>query len=431
MDTEWPFLRYNNLMSGRTSSPKILHVLYHSLPPQSGYAFRSHNILRAQSKRGWQVVALTAPQQEKSSFRKSQETIGGFQYYRAGAVPRGVGLFGTERRLMRVLMRRIREVVKIEKPDLLHAHSPLYNAIPALWVGREFGIPVVYEIRAFWEDAAVSHGTYGSDSPKYKLMRSLETQICHRVDQVVALCSGIKEELVKRGVPTKKIVIVPNGVDTDHFKPGLPDAEYMTHRKLTGKRIIGFIGSFYSYEGLDLLLKSMSHLVSARPDVCLLLPGGGNTETALKTEIERLGLGDAVVMPGRVPHERIPGIYALCDVLAYPRTSLRLTELTTPLKPLEAMAMGKAVVASNVGGHRELIQHGRTGLLFPAGNVSRLERVLNRLLDSQDLCQKLGRQASISVQQSRSWDKVTACYADAYAGALRQSKSGEDYNWPS
>src|SRR3954454_2721412 len=112
MDTEWPFLRYNNLMSARTSSPKILHVLYHSLPPQSGYAFRSHNILQAQSKRGWQVVALTAPQQEKSSFSKSQERIGGFQYYRAGAVPRGMGLFGTERRLMRVLMRRIRKVVE-------------------------------------------------------------------------------------------------------------------------------------------------------------------------------------------------------------------------------------------------------------------------------------------------------------------------------
>jgi PEP-CTERM/exosortase A-associated glycosyltransferase len=415
-------------MSGRTSSPKILHVLYHSLPPQSGYAFRSHNILQAQAKRGWQVVALTAPQQEKSSFSKSQERIGGFQYYRAGAVPRGVGLFGTERRLMRVLMRRIREVVEVEKPDLLHAHSPLYNAIPALRVGREFGIPVVYEIRAFWEDAAVSQGTYGVDSPKYKLMRSLETQICHRVDQVVALCSGIKEELLKRGVPAKKIVVVPNGVDTDHFKPGLPDAEYMANRKLTGKRIIGFIGSFYSYEGLDLLLKSMSHLLPARPDVRLLLPGGGRTDVELKAEIARLGLGERVVMPGRVPHERIPAIYALCDILAYPRTSWRLTELTTPLKPLEAMAMGKAVVASNVGGHRELIQHGRTGLLFPAGDVAGLARTLNRLLDCQDLCQKLGRQASTWVRQSRSWDKVAAYYADVYAGALRQSKSEEYYS---
>jgi len=328
-------------------------------------------------------------------------------------------------------MTRIREVVEVEKPDLLHAHSPLYNAIPALRVGREFGIPVVYEIRAFWEDAAVSQGTYRADSPKYKLMRSLETQICHRVDQVVALCSGIKEELLKRGVPAKKIVVVPNGVDTDHFKPGLPDAEYMANRKLTGKRIIGFIGSFYSYEGLDLLLKSMSHLLPARPDVRLLLPGGGRTDVELKAEIARLGLGERVVMPGRVPHERIPAIYALCDILAYPRTSWRLTELTTPLKPLEAMAMGKAVVASNVGGHRELIQHGRTGLLFPAGDVAGLARTLNRLLDCQDLCQKLGRQASTWVRESRSWDKVAARYADAYAGALRQSKSEEYYSWTS
>jgi PEP-CTERM/exosortase A-associated glycosyltransferase len=415
-------------MSGRSSFPKILHVLYHSLPPQSGYAFRSHNILNSQSKRGWDVVAVTAPQVERSSFDRSTETINGFRYYRSGTVPRGVGVFDTERRLMIAFTRRIQEIVRFEKPALLHVHSPLYNAIAALRVGREFGIPVVYEIRAFWEDAAVSQGTYASDSRKYKLMRSLETQICHRVDQVVALCSGIKEDLVKRGIPAKKIVVVPNGVDTDHFKPGLPDAEYMVDRKLTGKRIIGFIGSFYSYEGLDLLLQSMSRLLSARSDVRLLLPGGGRTEIGLKSEIARLGLGEAVVMPGRVPHERIPAIYSLCDILAYPRTSWRLTELTTPLKPLEAMAMGKAVVASNVGGHRELIQHGRTGLLFPAGSVSGLATTLSHLLNCQNLCQELGRQASIWARESRSWDKVAARYADAYAGALRQSKSAGHYS---
>ena len=409
-------------MSGKSSSPKILHVLYHSLPPQSGYAFRSHSILQAQSKRGWQVVALTAPQEEKSSFTKSEERIGGFRYYRSGAVPRGAGLFGTERRLMRSLTRRLREVVELEKPDVLHAHSPVLNAISTFRVAQEVGIPVVYEIRAFWEDAAANSGSYEAGSRKYKLMQSLETRVCHVADQVVVISHGIKKDLITRSIPLEKLTLVPNGVDIDHFKACSSDSQYFEAWRLGGKKVIGFIGSFFKYEGLDLLVEAMARLAATRSDIALVLAGGGRTESELKAQVERLRLRDRVIIPGKIPHESIPGVYAMCDILAYPRYASRLTELTTPLKPLEAMAMGKAVVASNVGGHRELIQHGRTGLLFPAGNVSRLARVLNRLLDCQDFCQKLGRQASTWVRQSRSWDKVAAWYADAYAGALRQSK---------
>lgn len=404
-------------MTALPSTFKVLHILYHSLPPQSGYAFRSHNILEAQSKRGWEVVAVTAPQVETSSFSKPQERIRGFRYYRAGAVPRGVGLFGRERRLMRALTRRLREVVELEQPDLLHAHSPVLNAISALRVGRETGIPVVYEIRAFWEDAAASGGTYELNSRKYRLMRSLEKLVCQRLNQVMVLCSGIKEELIKRDVPMEKITIVPNGVDVDHFKPCLPDAEYMMEWKLNQKRIIGFIGSFYQYEGLDLLLEAVARLASTRSDIRLLLLGGGRIEVGLKVQIEQLGLEKVVIMPGRIPHEHIPGAYALCDILAYPRYSCRLTEFTTPLKPLEGMAMGKAVVASDIGGHRELIHHGRTGLLFRAGDLSALLGVLRHILDNPGLGQKLGRQALTWVRQTRSWDKIAAAYAAVYASA--------------
>jgi glycosyltransferase involved in cell wall biosynthesis len=253
-------------------------------------------------------------------------------------------------------------------------------------------------------------------------MQSLETQACHLADQVVVISRGIKNDLTKRSIPPEKLTLARNGVDVDHFKTCSPHSQYLKAWRLGGKKIIGFIGSFFEYEGLDLLVEAMARLVEARSDVALILIGGGRVESELRAQIERLRLRHRVIMPGKIPHESIPAIYAMCDILAYPRTSLRLTELTTPLKPLEAMAMGKAVVASNVGGHRELIQDGRTGLFFPAGDVSELARTLNRLLDCQDLCQKLGQQASTWVRQRRSWDKVAACYADAYTNALRQSK---------
>ncbi|HEY7728929.1 MAG TPA: glycosyltransferase, partial [Candidatus Eisenbacteria bacterium] len=208
------------------------------------------------------------------------------------------------------------------------------------------------------------------------------------------------------------------GVDVDRFQARAPDAEDARALTPDGKRVIGFIGSFSAYEGLDLLLEAMARLTATKSDIVLLLVGGGRAESDLTAQVRRLGLGGSVVMPGRIPSERIPGVYALVDVFAYPRYSLRLTELVTPLKPLEAMATGKALVASDVGGHRELIQHGHTGLLFPAGDASALTAALGRLLDDHELRHALARESSAWVRRTRTWDATMAAYADLYARAL-------------
>jgi PEP-CTERM/exosortase A-associated glycosyltransferase len=319
---------------------------------------------------------------------------------------------------MTLLGRRIRDLIKIEKPNLLHVHSPVLNAIPALCLGRRLGIPVVYEIRAFWEDAAVDHGSYRQYSWKYVLTRSIETWVCRKAAHVVVLCNGLKKDLLNRGIKEKKISVVPNGVNLDDFRPCEPDSEYIKLWELAGKRVIGFIGSFYRYEGLDLLIDAFASLVRVNPDIVLLLAGGGKQETQLKALKRRLQLGKKIIIPGRIPHNRIAGIYAITDILGYPRYSHRLTELVTPLKPLEAMAMGKAVVASDVGGHRELIRDGHTGILFPAGNVSALAEALHRLLNDDVLRKRLEEQSSFWVRQERSWGKTTGIYADIYAKAF-------------
>ncbi len=402
---------------------KILHILDHSLPLQSGYTFRSQNIFRAQRKRGWEPVTVTSPKYEESW--KGQwskfETIDGHRYYRTGSVSRNTVPFEAEIRLMAALGRRIREIIDLEKPDILHAHSPILNALPALWVGRKQGIPIVYEIRAFWEDAAVDHHTYRQGSWKYNLVKAMETWVCRKVDQVAVLCSGLRDDLVKRGISPDKLTVVRNGVNLDDFDSPDPDREYREAWGLTGKKVIGFIGSFYRYEGLDLLLDAFAGLSRSRSDVVLLLIGGGEMEEELKTRVKKLHLEGRVVFPGRIPHGRIPGVYGLMDILAYPRTSIRLTELVTPLKPLEAMAMGKALVASDIGGHRELIQDKQTGLLFPAGDVEALKKALEMLLDDDDFRQKLGFQATARVCQEHPWDKTTAGYAEVYARALKRN----------
>jgi PEP-CTERM/exosortase A-associated glycosyltransferase len=370
---------------------------------------------------GFQPLALTSPKHEENWKKGAEkdEIIGGVRYYRTGSVSTGTLPLVKEWRLMAALARRIHEVALVEKPNILHAHSPILNALPALWVGHNLGIPVVYEIRAFWEDAAVDHGTYGQNSWKYWLVKTVETWVCRKVNGVVLLCDGLKDDLINRGIPPNKLVVVSNGINIEDFRPCKPDQDYKEAWGLMGKRVIGFIGSFYRYEGLDLLVEAFASLSAFRSDIALLLVGGGEMEKELKEQINKLCLDGKVVMPGRIPHERIPGVYELIDILAYPRYSMRLTELVTPLKPLEAMAMGKAIVASDVGGHKELIKHNLNGLLFRAGNFKTLAASLNQLLIDTELCQRLQSESLKWVHECHMWGKTTWSYKEIYSEALK------------
>ena len=174
--------------------------------------------------------------------------------------------------------------------------------------------------------------------------------------------------------------------------------------------MVGFIGSFYAYEGLDLLLDALPALLQRRPEVRVLLVGGGPQVAALRAQAQRLGLADKVVFAGRVPHAEVQRYYDLVDVLAYPRHSMRLTELVTPLKPLEAMAQGRLLVASDVGGHKELIRHGETGWLFKAGSAAALAVAVTTLLDQRECWPKLRQAGRAFVEQERNWTASVSRY---------------------
>jgi PEP-CTERM/exosortase A-associated glycosyltransferase len=415
-------------MGIRNRPLKILHVVEHGITLNSGYGFRSLNIFWSQSKRGWQPVVLTFPEphERDKGYWRQPETLRTIRYYyRPLSEQRRLFPFFVFRRRMASLAKRIGEIAALEKPDLLHAHSPVLNGATALKVGRRLGIPLVYEIRSLWEEAAVAHGTYGYHSYQFKRIRTLESRICRNADQVVTISNGLKNHLVGRGIPSDKISIVSNGVELDTFTTCEPDAEYQRIWKLAGKEIVAYIGSFRRYEGLDLLIKAFAYLSKTRPESVLLLVGGGRleAESELKALVDRLDLREKVVMPGWLPPERIPGVYALTDVLVYPRTRIPLTEIVTPLKPLEAMAMGKSLIASDIGGHRELIRPGYNGLLFPAGSEAALAEAIARLLDDHGLRRRLGEQGAIWVSRERSWSKTTSLYAEIYGKALRASSS--------
>jgi PEP-CTERM/exosortase A-associated glycosyltransferase len=391
---------------------RILHVLDHSLPQHSGYTFRTRAIVTAQKARGLEVACLTGARQVMVG--ADPETIEGIHFFRTPPpAPSRSPL--REYREIRALAKRLDRLVEEWRPDQLHVHSPVLNALAALGVARRRGLPLIYEIRAFWEDAAVGNGTGREGSPRYRLTRRLETWAAGRADAVAVICEGLRRDLVARGIDPGKIIVAPNGVDMSLFgNPLAPDPVFARKLGLNGADVVGFIGSFYDYEGLDDLIASMPLLLARRPKAHLLLVGGGPMEAALKAQAAASPARDRIHFIGRVPHHEVEHYYGLVDILAYPRKAMRLTELVTPLKPLEAMAQRKLVVASNVGGHRELIEDGVTGTLFPAGDPAAIAGALDTLFANRSKWDQRRDSARRFVERDRNWSSNISRYIPAY-----------------
>jgi hypothetical protein len=407
---------------------RILHVLDHSLPLHSGYSFRTVAILREQRRLGWQTRQLTTPRQRALQL---VEDIDGWRFdrtlLRSSPWSRVPGLLHIEE--MTTTARRIREVAIDFAPDIIHAHSPVLNALPALWTGRRLGLPVVYEVRALWEDAAVDHGMTREGSPRYAASRALETFALRHADRITTICDGLRDEIASRGVAADRITVIPNAVDINEFRPCSVDVQLRAELGLNGTTVIGFAGSFYAYEGLDLLIEALARLASDHREVRLLLIGGGPQETNLRALVDARKLTDGVVFAGRVPHADMPRYYGLIDLLCYPRRRIRLTEIVTPLKPLEAMAQQKPLIASDIGGHRELIRDDETGFLFPADDAAALADAIRSALARRDQWPRLQTNGRRFVETERNWARSVAGYAPVY-GSLREFAPAKSFTPP-
>lgn len=406
---------------------RILHILDHGLPLHSGYTFRTRAILKAQMARGWEVAAVTSPRHGK--FDTDEETIDGIRFYRTPRVNSGPPVIG-ELREVSAFAKRIEAVARAWQPDVLHAHSPVLGAMAAQRVANRLGLPLIYEIRAFWEDAAVGNGTGTEGSWKYRATRWLETRAVRKADAVAVICEGLKGDLVARGgIDPGKIMISPNGVDLGLFgEPLAYDTALAKELGIEGAETIGFIGSFYDYEGLDVLIEAMPGLVALRPKLHLVLVGGGPCDAALMAQAAASPVANRIHFVGRVPHQQVERYYSVIDVLVYPRKHMRLTDLVTPLKPLEAMAQRRLVAASDVGGHRELIRDGDTGTLFTPDDPAALAESVARMFAERDGWDATRERGRTFVETERSWATNVGRYDSVYQrlakiGAMEDSWS--------
>lgn len=403
---------------------KVLHVFDHSLPIADGYSFRSAEIIRFERRIGWRTVHITSAKQGSTPERC--ETEDSLDFYRTQPSERWFHRLPVVNQWQVVTSLRgsLEALISCERPVLLHVHSPCLNGLAALPVARRHGLPAIYEMRSLWEDAAVDSGICREGDLRYRLSRMLETYVCRQADHIVTICEGLRKEILSRGLNPDRVTVAPNSVDLDRFTQiaARDPAKAERHGLVAGKTF-GFIGTFFPFEGLDVLLRAVPGILLREPQARFLLIGDGPEENRLRALARELDVENAIIFTGRVRHAEIQSYYDLIDILVYPRVSKRITELVTPLKPLEAMAKSKLVIASDVGGHREMIFPGQNGLLFKAGDFEALANSCLELLSRPQDWDALRKHGRDYVEDVRSWKRTVKIYDQIYRRILTTHKA--------
>ena len=374
-----------------TKERRSLYYVSQSLPHHSsGYAIRTHYLLKTLNAAGWDVegFARFGYPNDRWDFRAlpsvaPQAKVDGVSYtFRSDA-----GGFRTlspeayQRAAVDVLM----EQATAFRPAIIHAASNYQVGLAGTEAARRLGLPSIYEVRGLWHLTGASKQPEYEGSEHYRMSERLEVQAARRADHVLAITAGVRDLLIAGGVEPHRVTLLPNAVDPDHFTPRDRDRGLAESFGFQDKVVIGFIGSFAPYEGLDLLLEASHRLRDELGDVFrVLLVGNGAAAATLSARAKTLGLDNLVTFTGRVPHQDVLRYYSLMDIAVYPRSGRRVCELVSPLKPLEAMAMAKAVIVSDVGGQTEMVEHERSGLVHRKDNVDSLTCELSRLVS---LCQ--------------------------------------------
>ncbi len=405
--------------AARPAAPRRLAYVAHTTVPWAtvGYATRTHGLAQALVGHGADLVCLTRPgypadmfpELDEGAIARSHEVDG--VAYRHLAEPRRDRCADYLERAVDPLKAEIAALA----PACVVAASNHQTALPALIAARELGLPFAYEVRGFWEITRLSHDPGFDRTLSFQRQVHLEAMTARGADWVFTLTEAMREELVRRGVPPERLSLLPNAADAEVFAPRERDRDLARRVGLPdGVPVIGYIGSFVEYEGLDDLIAAAALLRASGHEFRLLLVGSEGPTSFGRTPItdrllgmaEQGGLDDWLVMPGRVPFDAVMGWYSLIDVAPFPRRPSAVTEMVSPLKPLEAMAMAKAVVVSGVAPLREIAGEGSRGLVFRGGDAADLAAKIASCLDRPEAARAMGERARRWVETERNWGAI-------------------------
>lgn len=410
---------------------RVTYLLQNALPYFSGgYAARSHGLLGGIRAHGWDIEGLGRLgfpyDTPNGAATTAKSAIDGVQY----RLLRGPAVDAFKTPMTTYLQaygEALIQHLRPRPPSIVHAASFFMNGIAAVSAARALGCRTVYEIRGLKELTKGSLQPYWAGSEHYDVLVALETQAARDADAVFTLTHALKQEFVRRGVPAGKITVLPNGVHPERFVPRDRDLKLSeTFGLKEDEVVIGYVGSFQRYEGLDLLMHAVARLrrTAERPFRVLMVGDGISFDSTVDLS-HTLGLSDTVTFTGRIPHHLIEDIYSLIDICPLPRRGLPVCELVSPLKPFEAMAMSKAVVVSDVAALVEIVNDGVTGLVHRKDDVNDLADALARLVDDDELRSSLGNAARDWVAREHDW-KVIASRVDEVYRALLAGTYGSD-----
>ena len=412
-----------------TRRKHMLYCLHQSVPhATNGYSTRSHGIAVGLQQAGWQVRATTRPGFPwdagiKGVSRGYHECdVDGVSY----AACAGWNLAKTplDHYLAEAADHYLREA-QTSGAEIIAAASNHITALPALMAARRLGLPFVYEVRGLWEVTQASTQPEWAGSERYELMRELEQQAAREADLVITLTEELADELASWGVARERITVVPNAVNAERFYPMAPNVDVTRELKLpAGVPVIGYAGSAVAYEGLELLLQALAELKTRGQNFVFVLVGDGKVIDTVKATAKMLGIENHCRFTGRVPFEQVPRYLSCMDIMPVPRLSSAVTEMVSALKPLEAMAMGKAVVLSDVSPHQVMAgAGGERATLFEKDNATALCNAIQALILDSDERERLGKAARAWVERERTWNHVTGIYARSLQQLRRELAS--------
>ncbi|GGN99745.1 glycosyltransferase family 4 protein [Microbispora bryophytorum] len=403
------------IIMGERTPGRVLHMVTNALPyTQAGYTVRTHRIVTAQKAAGLDPHVVTSwgwPMLQGHTDAEPYEEIDGIPYYRL--LPKGEMPFESQGRMIRGAA-DVSELVRTLRPQVLHAATDHRNGSVALAVRERTNTPFVYEVRGFLEETWVSRDPARNGSERHRLQREREAQIMREADAVVTLAETMATEIMERGVPRERIFLAPNAVD-DSLLTADYDGEAFRDRFGIGRDeiVVGSVSSIVGYEGFATLLNAAALLRDTGSPVKVLLVGDGAERPALLEQVERLGLKEAI-LPGRVGPDEALQAQAAIDIFVCPREDLRVCRLVTPLKPVEAMALGKPVVLSDLPALSELVGGEGAGLLVPPGDPAALAEGIAALRDDPERRRLMGEAGKTEVAAHRTWSSLARTYQGIY-----------------
>jgi glycosyltransferase involved in cell wall biosynthesis len=291
---------------------------------------------------------------------------------------------------------RLRRICRRERPAAIYERYAFFNAA-GLLAARACGIPFLLEVN---DTAEVERERRGHRLRLRGLARAIERRVFLGASGIFTVSGYLRDELVRRGIPAGRILVTPNAIDPARFDPGRArGASRRARLGLEGRTVVGFVGSFASWHGIDLLMSVVPEVLRRHPEVTFLLVGDGRQRAMAESSVAQAGLTDRVVFAGQVPHAEVPDYLAAMDVGLMPHSN----RFGSPVKIFEYMAMGIPPVGPRFGPLQEAIEDGQQGLLFEPGDAAALQTALERLLVDPDLRLRLAASARERVLSRHLW----------------------------